>query len=432
MTRRNEDSGLIDLDALMREAAAHDATEAKSGPDVPAPAPTPAPTAVRTEARVEAPVSTPAAKPTPAAASSERESQPTEGRPTVRPPAVVEREQRRSAPPPSYSGGDAVEIVSIAKTIEAPKAANDVAPAPAPSASSAVAAKAVPPAPATMPSKLEPDSLEAVTTEPATDPQISSSASASIPPATGRPSASPKPARRGTQIAIAAALAVALLGGTAAFMRSRNTTATNQVTTAAPTGAPSTLDKPAVAAATAAPAEAPTNEEPSADEPPAASASASATPKAAVAHVNAGSKAAPKPTQDTGPAKLSEADLAGGAPSTAGDLGDAMRGAVGARDQAPTEKPAETPSGPNASQVRPSPGAVVGALGSVLPAARACLGPDEPARSGLIVFKSDGTVARVDIKGTKPEDECVRSALSKAKVAPFVEESFSTRVTVRP
>ena len=108
-----------------------------------------------------------------------------------------------------------------------------------------------------------------------------------------------------------------------------------------------------------------------------------------------------------------------------------MRGAVGPREQAENTA-TEKSSGPNASQVRPSPGAVVGALGSVLPEARACLSSDDAARSGLVVFKSDGSVARVEIKGSKPEDDCVRSALSKAKVAPFVDETFSTRVTVRP
>ena len=340
----------------------------------------------------------------------------------MRPPALVEREKRSS-----YSDGDALDIVSIAKAIEAPKSANDVVPA----AAASTPAKAVPAAPSTKPSKLEPDSLEAVTTERATDHPQSASASASIPPVTERSLAgSTAPSRRGRQIAIAAALAVALLGG-AAFMRSKSTaSAANQVTTAAPTSEPSAIETPP------APAPEPTQvataePEPEPEEPtPASSAPA---PTQAVARVgNVLPKPVAKAAEKTGPAVLTEAELAGNAPSGAGDLGDAMRGAVGAKEKENAEKAVETNTGPNAKQVRPSPGAVVGALGSVLPTARACLQPEDSARSGLIVFKNDGTVARVDIKGSKPEDDCVRAALSKAKVAPFVDETFSTRVTVRP
>lgn len=112
------------------------------------------------------------------------------------------------------------------------------------------------------------------------------------------------------------------------------------------------------------------------------------------------------------------------------DLGEAMRGAVGDHD-APT-RPTEPGPTAAAAQLHPSQGALVGAIGAVLPSARACLGPDDPARTGLVVFRSDGAVARVDLGGGTTEDECVRKALAKAKVAPFVEESFSTRVTVRP
>lgn len=432
MTRRNEDSGLIDLDALMREAATSEGSAAPSGAALPAPAPTPAPEPVRAEARVDAPVSAPTPAPVPLAVPSTPASEPKDGRPTVRPPAAVERDKTRSsAPPPSYKSGEAVQIVSIAKAAPPSKPANDVVPAPAPSA------KAVPPAPSTMPSKLEPDSLEAVTTEPRSsiEPK-SASASASIPPVTERAAAAAAatPSRRGRQIAIGAALAVALLAGGAAFMRSRSTVAaTTPITTAAPTGAPSTLEQAPAAAPAPTPTEEEANNAPSADElPSTASSVAGSATRPALGRVGA---VLPKPgaktAENAGPAVLTEADLAGSQSAT-GDLGDAMRGAVGARDQAGAEKKDDPATNPNARQVRPSPGAVVGALGSVLPTARACLGPDEPVRSGLIVFQNDGTVARVDIKGTKPEDECVRAALSKAKVAPFVEETFSTRVTVRP
>lgn len=87
----------------------------------------------------------------------------------------------------------------------------------------------------------------------------------------------------------------------------------------------------------------------------------------------------------------------GDAPSAAkGDLGGAMREAVGPRSVADVAVGEAATSG-SARQLRPSPGAVVGAINSVLPAARACLGEDDAARGATIVFKSDGTVARVEL-----------------------------------
>jgi len=146
----------------------------------------------------------------------------------------------------------------------------------------------------------------------------------------------------------------------------------------------------------------------------------------------AGVDARPATSQGSGNAELVVQEKA--APSESGQehLGDAMRNAVGDHERA-GESATHEPSGPGASQVRPSPGAVVGALGSVLPGARACLGPDDPIRNGLVVFRSDGTVARVDLQGAKrTTDDCVKTALSNAKVSPFLDESFATRVTVRP
>lgn len=114
-----------------------------------------------------------------------------------------------------------------------------------------------------------------------------------------------------------------------------------------------------------------------------------------------------------------------------GDLGGAMREAVGPREAAEGSS-TEVAIAPGARQVRPSPGAVVGAINSVMPAARACLGPDDPVRSATIVFRSDGTVARVDIAGERDSDACVRAALSRARVAPFIDDTFAARATVRP
>lgn len=109
-----------------------------------------------------------------------------------------------------------------------------------------------------------------------------------------------------------------------------------------------------------------------------------------------------------------------------------MREAVGPRSVADVAVGEAATSG-SARQLRPSPGAVVGAINSVLPAARACLGEDDAARGATIVFKSDGTVTRVELAGpARAADECIRRALSTARTMPFVEDAFAARATVRP
>jgi hypothetical protein len=118
-------------------------------------------------------------------------------------------------------------------------------------------------------------------------------------------------------------------------------------------------------------------------------------------------------------------------PVAAGDLGGAMREAVGPRSS--DIAAADPATAGSARQLKPSPGAVVGAIGTVMPAARDCLANDHPVRSATVIFKSDGTVARVEIAGPPhAADECVRNALSKARTMPFVEDTFAARATVRP
>ena len=102
---------------------------------------------------------------------------------------------------------------------------------------------------------------------------------------------------------------------------------------------------------------------------------------------------------------------------------------------------AQTPAaadGPNvpAGSVpqKPSQGAVTGAIGAVLPSARVCLGPDDPVSHASIVFGSDGHVQTVTVTGAaqgKMAEGCIKDALMKAKVGPFAEPSYSTRITIR-
>jgi hypothetical protein len=82
----------------------------------------------------------------------------------------------------------------------------------------------------------------------------------------------------------------------------------------------------------------------------------------------------------------------------------------------------------------PSQGAITGALGGVLPAARRCLGPDDPVSRAAIVFASSGSVQSVTVSGAAagtPAEACIKDALGKAKVPPFAEPTSTANITVR-
>ena len=84
---------------------------------------------------------------------------------------------------------------------------------------------------------------------------------------------------------------------------------------------------------------------------------------------------------------------------------------------------------------KPAMGAVQGALGTVMPAARYCLGPDDPVSRATITFKSDGSVQTVSVTGDaagQPAEGCIRSRLMAARVPPFAGPTFTWTVTVRP
>jgi hypothetical protein len=149
-------------------------------------------------------------------------------------------------------------------------------------------------------------------------------------------------------------------------------------------------------------------------------------------HEAAPAAAAAKPE---GPAKMTEKDLAAAPSGPMGDLGKAMQKEVG--DDGSKATPAAANVGSTATgnvPQKPSQGAVTGALGAVLPGARACLGPDDPVSRATIIFASAGTVTSVNVSGAaagKPAEACIKSALMKAKVQPFAEPTFSANITVR-
>ncbi len=84
---------------------------------------------------------------------------------------------------------------------------------------------------------------------------------------------------------------------------------------------------------------------------------------------------------------------------------------------------------------KPSTGAVQAAIASVMGAARACVAGADAATPATVIFGSNGSVKSVVVSGAvdgTPAGKCVSSALSRAKVAPFAQGSFSVGVSVRP
>lgn len=110
-----------------------------------------------------------------------------------------------------------------------------------------------------------------------------------------------------------------------------------------------------------------------------------------------------------------------------------MRKAVGAKEgEASAEKES---AGPAAKQEKPSNGAVQGALGAVRGAAKGCVDGFEGVTRVGVTFQSDGSVQSVSVSGAaagKPAEGCIRSAVMKAKVAPFNDATYSTSFSIRP
>lgn len=109
--------------------------------------------------------------------------------------------------------------------------------------------------------------------------------------------------------------------------------------------------------------------------------------------------------------------------------------APAAANDTPVPAAAAVGGGAGGSMQRPSQGAVTGALGAVLPAARECLGEDDGVSRARVIFGSDGSVQSVSLTGFaagKPSEACIKGALSKAHVPPFAEASYGATVTVRP
>jgi hypothetical protein len=143
-------------------------------------------------------------------------------------------------------------------------------------------------------------------------------------------------------------------------------------------------------------------------------------------------------TTETTPAKsaATETPAAAKAAGYAGNLGDAMREAAGPTNtNGPTSGRSQTlGESLGATTQKPSLGALRSALAAVTPAARACLGPDDPISRATVKFKGSGEVASVTVTGGaagRPAEACIRQALMGAKLQPFADESFEAPVTIR-
>lgn len=159
--------------------------------------------------------------------------------------------------------------------------------------------------------------------------------------------------------------------------------------------------------------------------PPNATASASA-----MATASAPAASAPAPI-------ASQVASAAPAPTSSASLEEQMRQAAGPSTSAAPTPPTPGTADPTPTNVpmKPSQGALSGAISAVMPSARQCLGPDDPISQASIVFQSNGTVQSVSITGYaagKPAEACIRQALMRAKVAPFAQATFTTYATIRP
>jgi hypothetical protein len=170
---------------------------------------------------------------------------------------------------------------------------------------------------------------------------------------------------------------------------------------------------------------------------PPASTVAVAVHAAAVAVPPKPGPATAAPTQD--PALIAAIPTATAAPSATASLQAQMQQAAGVTSSptptAATANPDEALPAPGSVPIKPSQGAIQGSLGAALPSARGCLGPDDPISHATITFKSDGSVQSVGVTGGaagKPAEGCIRAALSKARVAPFAQPTFTATATVRP
>ena len=150
---------------------------------------------------------------------------------------------------------------------------------------------------------------------------------------------------------------------------------------------------------------------------------------------------APAPSSNP-PAKASEEATAADAgaepatPRSAQSLLDQMTQAAGGEGSSPaTSSESAAPSNPDGiAPAYPSLGAINSALGRALQEAQSCVEGDVPISHAKVKFASTGAVEAVTVAGWaagKPAEACIRDALTKPRVAPFLQPSYVVPVTIR-
>jgi hypothetical protein len=133
------------------------------------------------------------------------------------------------------------------------------------------------------------------------------------------------------------------------------------------------------------------------------------------------------PTPETGKAARSEKSLGEQIEEAAGSDQAPSPGASSNEDTVPTNPDGVVP-------VYPSLGAIHSALARALHEAQACVEGDVPISHARVTFNSTGTVEDVTVTGWaagKPAEACVRNALTKPRVAPFLQPTYAVPVTIR-
>lgn len=183
------------------------------------------------------------------------------------------------------------------------------------------------------------------------------------------------------------------------------------------TAAEAAAEQPAPAAVAAAPTPAPA---------PAAADEQKAMPAEALAPERVESPAAV--------AVLPRAAVGRSAPPSAAATPPAGAAKAAPNDELPPD-PRLAAAAAESRSARPSQGAVMAAVGSVMGGARACVsGHQEPSKATL-TFGNDGRVRGVQVTGPAagtPAEACIRASLMGARVQPFAEDVFTVAVPIRP
>ncbi len=145
---------------------------------------------------------------------------------------------------------------------------------------------------------------------------------------------------------------------------------------------------------------------------------------------------APATKGATAPPKTSpeSASPTGQSPNLYGAMANAV-GATAEAKGATAEATGPKTNSAGSTAVTPSQGAIQSALAAVRGSAKGCVAGMQDASRATVTFGSDGSVTGVSVSGPAAgtaAERCIKSALTKATVAPFSRASFAVALTLRP